>query len=137
MDPAFKKITLGLVILSALLLAAGLMLYKFFFPGWYFGFFPLLVVTFLFVNTVFFIFFSRALSKSDNKFVRSFMVSTAIKLLLYFVLILAYVLTSPETAIPFAVALSMLYIAYTAYDLFVMLTLLKRKKEKNALPDQL
>ena len=65
------------------------------------------------------------------------MITTGIKLLLYLILILAYVLTSPRSAIPFSITLSVLYIAYTAYDLYVMLTLLKRKKENNTLPNQL
>ena len=135
--PALKKIVIGLVILSVVLLIAGLILFRVFFAGLYFGFFPFLVLIFLIVNTGFFILFSRSLNKSDNQFIRSFMASTVGKLMLYLILVLTYVLTSPKTAIPFSVTLSLLYIAFTTYDLYVMLTLLKRKKEKNTLPNQL
>jgi len=135
--PALKKIVIGLVILSVVLLIAGLILFRVFFSGLYFGFFPFLVLFFLIVNTGFFMLFSRSLGKSDNQFIRSFMASTVGKLMLYLILVLTYVLTSPKTAIPFSVTLSLLYIAYTTYDLYVMLTLLKRKKEKNTLPNQL
>ncbi len=65
------------------------------------------------------------------------MLSTIIKLMTYLILVLVYVLSFPKSAIPFAITLSVLYIVYTAYDLFIMLSLLKRKKEKSILPDQI
>ena len=65
------------------------------------------------------------------------MLSTIIKLMTYLILVLVYVLSFPKSAIPFSITLSVLYIAYTAYDLFIMLSLLKRKKEKSVLPDQI
>jgi FtsH-binding integral membrane protein len=47
----------------------------------------------------------------------------------YLILILAFVLSSPKTAYPISVTLSVLYIAYTAYDLYVMLGLLKERRK--------
>jgi uncharacterized membrane protein YozB (DUF420 family) len=133
MNPGLKKIIFGLAILSSILFVVGLILFKTLFPTWYFSFFPLLVLIFLLINSGFYIFFHRALKRSESQFIRSFMLTTGIKLMLYLILVLTYVLTSPQTAISFSVTLSILYIAYTAYDLFFMLTMLKRKKEINTL----
>jgi len=124
-----RQFIVALTILSAVLLIMGLLLLKLAFPGWYFPFFPWLVLIFLLVNSGFILFFFRFLRRPNQEFIRGFMISTAIKLLIYFMLILAYVLTSPKSAIPFAVAVSILYIAYTAFDLFVMLSMLKRRRK--------
>ncbi len=137
MAPALKKTLTGLVIMSVLVAAAGLVLFKTFYANWYFSFFPFLVILFLIVNSIVFVIFFRALNKSHNQFIRSFMLSTIIKLMTYLVLVLVYVLSFPKSAVPFAITLSILYIIYTAYDLFIMLSLLKRKKEKTVLSDHL
>ena len=128
-----RKFILSLVILSIILLIAGLAIFQYFFSAWYFSFFPFLVLIFLLVNSGFIIFFLRYIKLSANEFVRGFMLSTVIKLLLYLILILVYVLSSPRTAIAFSISVSILYISYTAFDLYVMLSLLKRRKEKNSL----
>jgi hypothetical protein len=59
------------------------------------------------------------------------MASTGVKIMIYFILALVYILTSPITAFSFALTLFAAYIVYTAYDLFVMLSLLKSRKEIN------
>jgi hypothetical protein len=133
MNSGLKKFILGLAILSSILFIIGMILFKTVFPAWYFPFFPILVVIFMMIHSGFFMFFHRALNQSDNQFIRNFIITTGIKLLLYLILVLIYVLTSPQTAISFSVTLSLLYIAYTAYDLYFMLTMLKRKKEINTM----
>ena len=136
MNTGLLKTVLGLLILSILLFIAGTILFNTLIPSWNFWFFPFLVVIFFVVNSGFFILFYRSLHKSDNQFIRGFMLSTGIKLFFYLVLVLVYVYTSPKSAVSFSVTLSLLYIAYTAYDLFVMVSLVKRKKENNPLPNQ-
>jgi uncharacterized membrane protein YozB (DUF420 family) len=137
MEPAVKKTLGGLLILSAILLAGGIAIFRTLIPMWYFPFFPWLVLTFLMVNAGFFIFFYRSLKKSNNEFIRGFMLSTGIKLMIYLLLVLIYVLVSPKTAVSFSVTLSILYIAYTAYDLYIMINLVRRKKENHTMPKQL
>ena len=137
MEKGLKKTIYGLVILSLTIFTLGMILFKTTFTNWYFWFFPLLILFFLVVNSAFFVFFHNSLNKSNAQFIRNFMASTVAKLIIYLILILAYILTSPKSAIPFAVTLSIAYIVYTSYDLFIMLTLLKRKKENITLPNQL
>jgi hypothetical protein len=137
MTSGLKKTLAGLVLLSALLAAGGILLFRACLSTYYFSFFPWLILIFLVVNSVVFFIFYRSLNKSNNQFIRGFMLSTIIKLMTYLILVLVYVLSFPKSAIPFAITLSVLYIVYTAYDLFIMLSLLKRKKEKSVLSDQL
>ena len=137
MAPGLKKTLIGLVLLSVLLATGGIFLFRAYLSNYYFAFFPYLILIFLLVNSVVFFIFYRSLNKSNNQFIRGFMLSTIIKLMTYLILVLVYVLSFPKSAIPFAITLSVLYIVYTAYDLFIMLSLLKRKKEKSVLPDQI
>jgi hypothetical protein len=137
MASGLKKTLTSLVILSVLLAAGGIFLFRAYLSTYYFSFFPYLILIFLIVNSVVFFIFYRSLNKSNNQFIRGFMLSTIIKLMTYLILVLVYVLSFPKSAIPFAITLSVLYIVYTAYDLFIMLSLLKRKKEKSVLPDQI
>jgi len=137
MDKTIRRIIFGLIILSFTLFLAGILLFNTLLTGYYFGFFPFLILLLLCVNSAFFIFFYKSLQKSPNQFVRNFMVSTGIKILIYFILVLSYILTSPKTAIPFAITLAVAYITYTAYDLLVMISLLKQRKEIRDQADQL
>jgi hypothetical protein len=136
MNAGLKKTIIGLVILSALLFGAGMMLFRTLLTSWYFGFFPFLVLIFFSVNAGFFVSFYRAVNKPDNQFIRGFLLSKGIKLVIYLFLVLIYVITTPKSAVPFAVTLSLLYIAYTAYDLHIMTGLVKAKKENPISPNQ-
>jgi hypothetical protein len=136
MDSGLKKTLLGLFILSVILFTAGLYVFKSLIPSWYFGFFPFLVLLFFIVNAFFLLFFYRSLQKSTSQFIRTYMLATVIKLVIYLVLVLVYVLVCRDSAIPFAVTLGLLYIAFTAYDLYIMTSKVKRKKENHAAPNQ-
>jgi hypothetical protein len=136
MDSGLRKTVWGLILLSAALFLTGIILFKTLLPSWYFGFFPFLVLIFFLVNLGFFVIFYRSLRGSNNQFVRSFMLTTVLKLMIYLTLVLVYVLAFPKSAVPFSVTLSLLYIAYTAYDLSVMIGLVKRRKENTPAPNQ-
>lgn len=129
MNISLKKTILGLVVLTAIIIITGIILFKTVFQGYYFGFFPFLILFFLVVNWIFFISFHRSLNKPHNQFIRNFMASTAIKLVIYFLVVLSYMLLSPKTAVPFAITLLIVYILYSGYDLLVMLSLIKHKQE--------
>ena len=135
MHRGLLKTLLGLLMLSAILFIAGFLFFKTLFPAWYFPFFPFLILIFFLVNAGFFISFYRTIHKPDKEFIRGFLLSKAVKLMIYLMLVLVYVLAAPNTAVPFAVTLSLLYIAFTAYDLYVMTALVKRKKENTAQPN--
>jgi len=128
MKPTLAAIITGLAFLSALLGGAGWIIFSTWLADYYFGLFPLLMLVFFLVNAGFFFFFHGSLHKTDNQFVRSFMLTTMAKLMIFLILVLVYVITWPATAIAFSVTLSILYSCYTVYDLWVMLSLLKHKK---------
>jgi hypothetical protein len=122
------KIIVGLFVLTVILFAAGMGLFKVVFPEKYFGFFPFLVLLFFIINSGFLIFFSRSINAGDSQFIRMFMLTTGIKFLAYLILVLVYILSSPQSAIPFSVTTAFLYLAYTIYDIYIMIGLVNQKK---------
>lgn len=137
MDKELKKIIFGLIVISLIIFVLGLVLFKTILDGMYFWFFPFLILFFLIVNAAFFAFFYKSLRKPPAGFIHAFMASIGMKLVLYLILILTYVLTSPKTALVFIITLAVAYILYTSYDLWVMLALLKQKKENSNMSKQL
>jgi hypothetical protein len=123
-----KKTLIGLILITLFLFATGMILFRTVLKEQYFQFFPFLILILFSVNAGFFYFFHRSLRKPANEFIRRFMASTGIKLIIYLILILSYILTTTQTAIPFTVTLAVSYLTYTAYDLVIMLSLIKQYK---------
>lgn len=137
MNFEFKKTLIGLFVIAVLIFALGMLLFRTILAPHYFNVFPFLVLAFFIINALFFFSFFRSMKKSDAQFIRYFMASTAIKTILYLVIILVYVLVFPQYAIPFSITLLLLYFIFTAYDLLIMVKLLKRKREKKPSTNQL
>lgn len=129
MVPGLKKTLIGLTVITLVLFAGGMVAYRHW-SQWYYSFFPFLVLLFYGVNFAVFVIFFRSLQKPNNQFVRTFLGITGAKLMIYLILLLVYILNAPKTAIKFAVSFAILYIAFTAYDLYIMVGLVKRPKEK-------
>jgi len=103
-------------------------LFKFALPLYYFGFFPFLVLSFFIINAGFLMLFSKSLNQSAQQFIRTYMMYTVFKLLVYFILIVVYLITTPVTAKTFAITTGLLYLVYTLYDISIMIPLLNQKK---------
>jgi hypothetical protein len=110
-------------------MGGGYYLYKTYFEIHYFPFFPYLVALFFVINLGFCISFFRSYQKGGAGFIRAFMLLSGIKIMAYFLLVLVYFLVSSETAKDFILALAVLYIAYTFYDVYLMISLVRREKE--------
>lgn len=128
MNRGLIKTIAGLLLLTAFLITAGIIIFKNYFSADYFRFFPALVVIFFVINTGFFLFFYRSVNKPNNQFIRSFMLATLLKLILYLAIVLIYVLSFPESKFAFSVIVMLLYLFYTLYDLIIMVKLVKQVK---------
>ena len=129
------KTILGLILISVIIFFTGHYLFNNVLSPYYFKLFPYLVLSFFLINTGFFIFFFYSLNKSNAQFTRNFMASTVIKTMIYLIFVLVYVMIRPLYAIPFAITLLIMHFIYTAFDLLIMLSVMKRKKEKKYPPN--
>lgn len=66
--------------------------------------------------------------KKFNSFANRFMVVTFIKLLVYTAVLVAYVFTHKEDAVPFIFSFFILYISYTVYEVMELLKLNSKGK---------
>jgi hypothetical protein len=119
----------GLAVLTLLVFFAGKMIFAAI-PQYYFSMFPWLIVFMFALNAALFIFFFRSANKTDLQFIRAIMGSSGIKIIIYLLFIAVYVILNPGHAVAFSVSLISMYFLFTAYDLFIMLKAMKRKKEK-------
>ena len=137
MNRELLRTLIGLTVIAGFIIILGLFLFNKALSPFYFRFFPYLVLIFWAINAAFFVFFYRSVKKTDQQFIRNFMGAAGIKTIFYFTLVLVYIFTTPQHAISFSITLLILYFTFTAYDLYVMLKLMKRKKEKNTFPNHM
>ncbi len=68
-------------------------------------------------------------SKADNKkFTYKFIGATGLKMFIYLVLIVIYLLLDRENAVPFLIYFLILYVLYSFFEVFAVLKYLKNNK---------
>lgn len=121
MSPKFLHFLIRLVIFTLVLAAIGSVL-RFILPPEYITplFFPLLLLFFIVNLGVHYILLKMS-KLSPRKFVSYFMLTTFGKLLLYLLLLMAYLITRPPGIVPFIVSFLALYILYTVFEVMSLL----------------
>jgi hypothetical protein len=103
---------------------------KYFLPESYFS--PALPFLFPFFFSATAIFYSYLVKSSEqkfNRFVNRFMLTTFIKLMLFMAVLLCYVFTHKDEAVPFILSFFILYVAYTVFEVVALLNLPKQEKK--------
>lgn len=88
-----------------------------------------ILLAFFFLASVVFhsILISSASAANTQKFVRTFMAATGLKLLIYFFVILIYLLLRREDAVGFTLTFLFLYFCFSAFEVSVLLKHFKKK----------
>jgi hypothetical protein len=95
---------------------------------------PLLFPFFFSITVIVFYYLIKSKGKKFNRFVNRFMMITFIKLFVYMAVLLAYVFTHKEDAVSFILAFFILYVAYTVFEVIIMLKHTQQEKDKSSLP---
>ena len=77
---------------------------------------------------------TRSASQQPTRFVRYFLAATSLKLFTYLIIIILYSLFNRQNAVVFIVGFLLLYLAFTIFEVVVMLRFLR--KSKQSLSDQ-
>ena len=86
-------------------------------PKRYFSFsLPLLFPFFIITSVISYHFLLKSLHRRFSKFVNRFMAATALKLLLYLIIMVLYIFLFPLDAIPFTINFFILYLCYTIFE---------------------
>jgi hypothetical protein len=115
------------LIFTIILALAGWLILMLLPAGWRTPAFPYLVLFYFAVNTVVYYYLQRAVAKRFNLFVNYFLIATFLKLTLYVIVLLGYIFYRKQDAVPFAFTFLLLYMAYTVFEVIILLA---RKEPK-------
>jgi L-asparagine transporter-like permease len=65
-----------------------------------------------------------------NRFVNRFMLTTFVKLMIFMAVLLIYVFTHKEDAVPFILSFFIMYVAYTAFEVVALLKFSNSEKKQ-------
>lgn len=93
------------------------------------GIWAFFIVTTVLIHTV----LTNAATKNPKKFILAFMLTTAIKLFGFLILILIYALIKREAALGFTLLFLAMYLLYSGFEVVTLLKFFKRQKEISSL----
>ena len=122
-----KKYTYRLLIFSAIVAAILFLVFKYALAQYYLPVFPFLIVFFASISILIHYLLLKASNFRIAKFSTFFMGSITVKLFLYIIFLVIYVLVDKTNAVPFLLTFFVLYFIFTIFETFSLLIDLKEK----------
>ncbi len=101
-------------------------------PEYYLPIFPFLLLFFYVFTTLVHRYLLKQSKANPKLFIQSTMVLTVVRLLLYSIIAIIYILVDKENAIPFAVGLMILYLIFTFFEVCEVCKIAGCRKKNNA-----
>lgn len=117
-----KKFFTKIVVASIVLIIAGWLAFSYFLPEYYLPVLPLLLVFFIIASLLIHSWQLKMAKKDLNKFARTNMMATMIRLFIYSIIAVIYIANNPQSAITFVICLMIIYLVFT----FIEVTELSR-----------
>jgi len=124
---AFKKFIYVEIIFTTIVSAIALLLFKTVLSAFYLPVFWFLIGIITLLTTAFHYSIIQIQDKGASKFANRFMMVSGIKMIIYLVLITSYSFLFPEKAKVFLITFFILYMLYTAFEVFYIVKHLKKK----------
>lgn len=124
-----KFITRGIII-SLILSIAGFFMFITILKEYFSFSFPVLLLVIFLINVLFHHYLIRSAGGSNRKFPAKFLGATAIKMGLYLVLIILFVVFDRENAVPFLFVFMIIYVVFTIFEVVSVLDYLKITRDK-------
>lgn len=125
----FRKFTLYLFLLTVLITITGWIIFIKIFPEQYFNGLMLLPLLFFGITIILHFYLIKSSQKEMIKFTPRFIGATGIKMLIYFILILIYLLVDRTHAVSFLISFLVCYMIYTVFEIISVLKYLKKSKQ--------
>jgi peptidoglycan/LPS O-acetylase OafA/YrhL len=125
MEPAGKKHLVQVLIITAILLASGYILFFTVLPAYRFNIFFLIPLFFGGASVGLFLFLINKAKKNMNRFIPNFMGATGIKLLVYILFLILLLLSDRSKAVPVLISFIVIYVVYTFHEVISVLNYLK------------
>jgi len=129
MNNHLKKFIIRGIIISLILFIAGFFLFITILKEYFSFSFPVLLVLIFLITVLFHRYLIRSVGESNRKFPAKFLGATGIKMGLYMILIIIYVVLDRGNAVPFLLVFMIIYIIFTVFEVVSVLNYLKANKE--------
>ena len=130
MNNHLKKFIIRGIIISLILSIAGFFLFITILKEYFSFSFPVLLLVIFLINVLFHRYLIRSAGRSNRKFPIKFLSATVIKMGLYLILIILFVVFDRENAIPFLFVFMILYVVFTIFEVISVLDYLKITRDK-------
>lgn len=130
MNNYLKKFIIRGIIISLVLSIVGFFLFITILKEYFSFSFPVLLLVIFLINVLFHRYLIRSAGGSNRKFPVKFLSATAIKMGLYLILIILFVVFNRENAIPFMFVFIILYVVFTIFEVISVLDYLKITRDK-------
>jgi len=127
MQESLRKFGLNLLLLTLVLTALGYGLFLFVIPESYFTLFPLVPFVLFAVTIIVHIILVRASENDARKFTSRYLGAMGLKILIYIVFMIAFLVLATKHAVPFLVSFLVCYASFTLVEVISILKYLKRK----------
>lgn len=128
MQESIRKYAFNLLLLAFVLTAAGYGILYFILPASYFPLFPV-VPFFLFAVTItVHIYLVRASQNDARKFMAKYLGAMGLKIFIYILFLIAFLILATEDAIPFLVSFLVCYAVFTLVEVIALLKIQKQGK---------
>ncbi len=111
-----KSYIIKILSISIIVSIVGFLLFYFALQQYYLQIFPVMILFFIVSNIAVHYILTKAGKKNIRQFSTYFMASIGLKLLVYMIFIITYVLMNRESATNFVIQFFALYIIYTIYE---------------------
>ncbi len=130
MNDHLKKFIIRGIIISLILSIAGFFLFITILKKYFSFSFPVLLLVIFLINVLFHRYLIRSAGGSNRKFPVKFLGATGIKMGLYLILIILFVVFDRENAVPFLLVFMIIYVIFTIFEVVSVLDYLKITRNK-------
>ncbi len=126
-----KSYIINILSISIVLSVLAFILFYFVLQQYYLQIFPVMILFFIFTNIAIHYILTKAGNKNIRQFSTYFMASIGLKLLVYMMFIITYVLMNRANATNFVIQFFALYLVYTIYETQSMSKTVRNKHNSN------
>ena len=127
MQESLRKFGFTLLLLTLILTALGFGLFLFFIPEYYFSLFPLVPFFLFTVTMVVHVFLVRESENDARKFASRYLGAMGLKILIYIVFLVAFLVLDTKRAVPFLISFLVCYASFTLVEVISIMKYQKRK----------
>jgi len=128
MNTGFKKFALQLLVITIFITLAGFLLLKYAIPEFFFSGFLFMPLVLYLITLGVHRYLLVSSQEENHRFTYKFMGATGVKMFIYLVLIVIYLLTDREHAVPFLICFLILYVLYSVFEVLSVLKYLKNNR---------